>query len=289
MATSVSVLPRSSSATLALGLVAVHGHRPDLLVTELLDKPVGAALGTDEDQGAASPFIAELFDQRVHLGLMGQMDEAVLDVDGLLPLRLVHVGPRVAVVGRGQLAGRALERRREEQGLALARHLGEDPVDRGLEADVEHAVGLVEDEDRDSLQIEGAALELVLQAARRGNHDVRVGGPLGLPVEPDAAVDGRELERAGVRDRAKLVDDLLGELAGGREDECRGAARLGLDALDHRDAEGERLARPGRRLDEDVLTREDVCDAKSLHRKWLCDAALGECAQDWARHAENGE
>jgi hypothetical protein len=92
-----------------------------------------------------------------------------------------------------------------------------------------------------------------------------------------------------VRDRAELLDDLLGELAGRREDEGRGAARLGLDALDHRDAEGERLARSGRRLDEDVLTCEDVRDAKSLHRKWFFDAALGECAQDWARHAEIGE
>ena len=112
---------------------------------------------------------------------------------------------------------------------------------------------------------------------------------LACAVEADAAEDGSDLERARVRDRAELVDDLLGELAGGREDEGRGAARLGLDALDHRDAEGERLARPGRRLDEDVLTCEDVRDAKSLHREWFCDAALGECAQDWARHAEIGE
>jgi hypothetical protein len=217
------------------------------------------------------------------------VDEAVLDVDALLPLRLVDVSLRVARVGGGELAGRPLERRREEQGLAIARHLRHDPVDRRLEADVEHAVGLVEDEDRDPLQIEGASLQLILEAARCGDHDVGVGGLLGLPVDADAAEDGSNLERAGVGDRAKLVDDLLGELAGRREDEGRRAARLGVDALDHRDAEGERLARPGRRLDEDVLTCEDVRDAKSLHRKRFFDAALGECAQDWARHAEIGE
>ena len=42
-------------------------------------------------------------------------------------------------------------------------------------------------------------------------------------------------------------------------------------------------------MDEDVLTCEDVGDAKPLHRKWFFDAALGECAQDWATHAEIGE
>ena len=159
----------------------------------------------------------------------------------------------------------------------------------GLEADVEHAVGLVEDEQLDLLQVEGAAVEQVLEAAGGGDDDVGLSGLPRLRLDADPAEDGGDLQGSGLRDRAQLVDDLLGELAGGREDEGRGAARVGLDALGHRDAEGERLARPGRRLDEDVLTCEDVRDAKSLHRKWFGNAALGERAQDWARHAEIGE
>jgi hypothetical protein len=110
-----------------------------------------------------------------------------------------------------------------------------------------------------------------------------------LGLDADPAEDWGDLQSPGLRDRAQLVDDLLGELAGGSEDERRGAARVGLDPLGHGDAEGERLARPGRRLDEDVLTCEDVRDAKSLHRKRFGNTALGECAQDWARHAEIGE
>src|SRR5215203_3521602 len=103
---------------------------------------------------------------------MGQMYEAVLYLGGLLDLWLVDVALRVAGVGGGELARRALERRREEERLALARHLRHDPVDRWLEADVEHAIGLVEDEDRDPLQVEGTALQLVLEAARGRDHDV---------------------------------------------------------------------------------------------------------------------
>src|SRR5215207_1010646 len=140
---------------------------------------------------------------------MGQMYEAVLYLGGLLDLWLVDVALRVAGVGSGELARRALERRREEERLALARHLRHDSVDRGLEADVEHAVGLVEDEDRDPLQVEGAPFQLILQAARCGDDDVGIGGLLGLPVEADAAEDRRDLERAGACDRAELVDDLL--------------------------------------------------------------------------------
>ena len=86
-----------------------------------------------------------------------------------------------------------------------------------------------------------------------------------------------------------LVDDLLGQLPGGGEHEGRGAARLGADQVDHRHAEGERLARPRRRLDQHIPAFKDVCDCEPLNCERLCDAALGECAHDWARRAEIGE
>jgi hypothetical protein len=63
-------------------------------------------------------------------------------------------------------------------------------------------------------------------------------------------------------------------------DRIRVAWRGPVEAVDQRHAEGERLARPGWRLDEDVLTSEDVPDTKTLHREGLGDAALGEPAHD---------
>ena len=78
----------------------------------------------------------------------------------------------VAGVGGGDLAGRALERRREEQRLAVVRGLGDDPVDGGLEAHVEHPVGLVEDEHADLLEGDDAAVDQVLEAAGGGDEDV---------------------------------------------------------------------------------------------------------------------
>ena len=129
-------------------------------------------------------------------------------------------------VGGGELSGRALERRREEQRLALGGGLGDDPVDGGLEAHVEHPVGLVEDEDPHVLAMQGAALDQVLETARGGDDDVGAGGALGLRAEADAAVDGGD-RGAGRQHRLELVDDLARELAGRGEDERRRGATSG--------------------------------------------------------------
>ena len=153
------------------------------------------------------------------------MDEAVGDVGALLGLRRVDVAARLAGVGGGDLAGRPLQGRREEEGLAVAGRLGDDPVDRRLEAHVEHPVGLVEDEDLDLVELERAALEQVLEATGRGDQDVGALGALDLGAEADAAVDGGDAEVARRGDRLQLVDDLAGQLAGRRQDQRRRAAR----------------------------------------------------------------
>ena len=128
------------------------------------------------------------------------------------------MGAGVARVGGGDLPGRALERGREEERLALARGLGDDPVDRGAKAHVEHAVGLVEDEDLDLLQRDDAALDQVLEPAGGGDEHVGAAGGGDLRAEADAAVDGRDAQSAGLGERGELIDDLAGELAGRGQD-----------------------------------------------------------------------
>ncbi len=87
---------------------------------------------------------------------------ARLDLDALGALR--HAA--------GELADHAGERRREEQRLALLRHAREDRVELLLEAHVEHAVGLVQHQDLDAPESHAAAVQVVLEAARRGDRDV---------------------------------------------------------------------------------------------------------------------
>ena len=77
----------------------------------------------------------------------------------------------------------------------------DDPVDGGLEAHVEHAVGLVEHEHVDRRRARTARRSIrSIEPARGGDEHVRARGLLGLVVDADAAVDGRD--RAG-RGRAR--------------------------------------------------------------------------------------
>ena len=129
----------------------------------------------------------------------------------------------------------------------------------------------------------------VLQAAGRGDQDVRPAGGARLLLEAGAAVDGRDGERAGVGQRADLLDDLEGELARGGQDERGLLGTVGLHAVDQGGAEGQGLARAGGGLHEDVAAREHVGDREGLDGERRRGAARGEGVDDDARDAEVGE
>ena len=202
--------------------------------------------------------------------------------------RLLGVAPGLVGVGGGELAGRALQGGREEQRLAIVRGLGDDPADRRLEAHVEHAVGLVEDEHLDVVERDRVAAEQVLEPAGGGDDDVGAAGGVALRAEADAAVDGGDAEAAGAGDRVELVDDLAGELAGRRQDQRREAV-AGLDRVDGRDPEGERLARAGRGLDQQVVAVERVADDHLLDGEGCGDVPRCERAHHRFRDAEIGK
>ena len=72
----------------------------------------------------------------------------------------------------------------------FAGHAAQDAVDLRLEAHVEHPVGLVEDEDADVGERDGAPLQQVVQPAGRRDEDVRAARLLDLRRDRRAAVDG---------------------------------------------------------------------------------------------------
>ena len=63
----------------------------------------------------------------------------------------------------GDPADGAVERRREEHRLPVLRQEANDPVDLRLEPHVEHPVGLVENEDPHTVELDQPALDEVLQ------------------------------------------------------------------------------------------------------------------------------
>ena len=165
----------------------------------------------------------------------------------------------------------------------------DDPVDLGLEAHVEHPVGLVEDEDPDVLERDQALLDEVVEPAGGGDDDVRAAQALHLRLDRGAAVGGCRTDALRLAEQYELLGHLERELAGGGEHE-RGRGRLvGRDELDDRQREGERLPGARRRLAEDVAALERDRDDEGLDTKRLGNAAGGERLLDLRAHAERAK
>ena len=147
-------------------------------------------------------------------------------------------------------------RRREEQRLPARRQQLADLLDVGNEAHVEHAVGLVDDEDLDAHQHDAAALEMIEQAAGRGDQHVDAAVELlDLIVHRHAADQQRHVELVVDAVLLEALRHLGGEFARRRQDQRARHARpgaAGLEPGDHRQHEGGGLAGAGLGDAEDV-------------------------------------
>ena len=138
------------------------------------------------------------------------------------------------------------------------------------EAHVEHAVGFVDDELLDAVEQELAALEVIEQAAGRGDENVDAAGELRvLFVERHAADHQRDVELLACAVFFEALLYLCGELARGLQDERARHARPGAAILqpgDHRQCEGGGLAGAGLGDAEHVAARQHVRDRLFLDR-----------------------
>ena len=101
-----------------------------------------------------------------------------------------------------------------------------------------------------------------------------------------AAVGDADADALRRGERRELVGDLERELAGRHEHERGRRLPVGRRALDERQAEGERLARSGRRLRQHVEAGERVREDERLDTERLDDAAGRERLLDGRAHAE---
>ena len=115
----------------------------------------------------------------------------------------------------------------EEERLAVFRATGDDAADVWHEAHVEHAVDLVEDEDFDVVEFDGALLHVVEQAAGGSDEDIDPFlEPVALSAVADAAVDEETAEAGVAAVFFELFFDLGGEFADRFEDETADSARF---------------------------------------------------------------
>ena len=154
--------------------------------------------------------------------------------------------------------------------LAGERHQLADALDVGDETHVEHAIGLVDDEELDAAEQKPAALVMVEQAARRRDQHIDAAHQLGiLVVERHAADDQRDVELivvGAVFDEAFF--DLRRKLAGRLEDQRARHARsrpTGFQHGQHRQHEGRGLAGAGLGDAQHVAPGEHVGDGLILN------------------------
>ena len=271
----------------------MDGRRTDAGLLKTAAAGVGAVLGAHEHDGALRPLFFEERGQERVLGLDRDGQNKLVDRIGgargrgdLNARRVVH---QVGHLAHGLL----VERGREEERLALLGGLAHDLAHGRQKAHVEHAVGLVKHEHAHLVEMAGALLDQIHQAARRGHEDVAAALERALlGVVAHAAHNGHGNMARYLRDFTRDLVDLLGELARGGDDQHERAATVAgggartaavaatgalfarhglgrrhvLEAVHGREQEGGRLA--GSRLGggEQVVAREHLGDGMGLHR-----------------------
>ena len=127
----------------------------------------------------------------------------------------------------GEAFDRRGDRGAQQQRLPLLRAAAEDFFDVGPEADVEHAVGFVEHDDFELVELQRAAADVVEHAARRADDDVGAAFELvDLAADRLAAVERHAGHPPAVGELFEFVAHLHGELARRHQHRARGVGRL---------------------------------------------------------------
>ncbi len=210
----------------------VSGERADAeaVPLEVRDESLGEALRVHEEHRALDALASQEVEQERDLLALRDVVEHLRDAVGGDLLGPDLDLPRVVHVLVRQLHHAKRERGREEHRVPAAgrRAAAEDAPQVLDEAEVEQAVRLVDDERLDLAERRRALLLVVEEAPRRSDEEVAAGAELvALAAVVDAAEDGHDAHLQEVPERARILLDLHGQLARGRDDErARVAGRL---------------------------------------------------------------
>ena len=187
------------------------------------------------------------------------------------------------------------ERGREQQGLALPGQRSEHGIQFAREAEVEHAVGLVEHQRPHLAELERVLAMEVEQAAGRGDQDIdALAQGHHLRIDADPAVGGQRAQRQVLAVAAEAGMHLLGEFARRHQNEDPRAVggdrrRFAGQALQQRQREAGGLAGAGLRRRHQVAPGEDGRDGLRLYRGGCLVAQGFQGAQQTFAQSERGE
>jgi hypothetical protein len=261
----------------ALVHVAMHAlDAVDFLAQPLIDF-FGAAFGAAEDDCLARFFAGEQAEQQVELSLRVDGEIKLLDrFDGDVFRREVdRLG--VAHVALGQLGDRRRDGGAEEERLSIGGAALEDSFDIGAEADVEHAIGFVEDDERQPREIDGTAGEVVEDAAGRADDDVDAAAKFfNLLTDGFATVDGDAMDAAALGELDDFVLHLDGQFPRGHHHQRLRVVTVFFEAklFENGDREGGGFSRAGAGLANDVDFFERKGDEAGLDRRGVLVSGL---------------
>jgi hypothetical protein len=157
---------------------------------------------------------------------------------------------------------------------------------------IEHAVGLVEHQDRDAGQIHRTLLGEVEQSPRRRDKNVAAASKSGdLRVDVHAAEHLHHAQRHVLAVIAGALGDLGGELAGRRQHQCSRSSGGGARAQPLQDGEHETrgLAGAGLRARQYVAPREHRGYRLKLDRGGNVVAFVGHGTEQFGHEPEIGK
>ena len=201
---------------LRLGAVGVDGRALDAVTLQVAAHAVGAVFGPGEDEHSVELLLLEEPDEQVGLLAFGHRVDGLADAFDRGRRRSDFHADRIVQDRSGDPHDVARQGGGEEHVLPFLRYQAHDAPHVGPEAHVEHAVGLVENQDLHVRQVHVAALLQVEQTAGGGDQKVDAAPQFPeLGIVAHASVDrGHTLagvSGAGDRD----LFDLAGEFPGG--------------------------------------------------------------------------
>ncbi|MNS65227.1 hypothetical protein D3C72_983820 [compost metagenome] len=278
------------AGALRLGQIAVQVGGLEAFLVDAVGELLGLRLGVAEHDRQVRLLGVQDVDQGVEAVLAEDLVGHVLDGrrGGQAAADGERVGVAQGLLGEDAHLGR--HGRGEQQGLTVLVDGVQDLVQLVGEAHVEHLVGLVQHQRAALGQVDRAAVDVVAQAAGGRHHQARaaVQGAVLVTVRA-AAVQGGDLHAEGARQARQGARDLQGQLAGRQHDQRLDGARGALDALQDRQAEGQRLAGAGARLDQQVTAGEHQREGLLLNGGGVDETLRSKTVQELLAELPLGE
>ena len=236
------------------GRLAVQRERVEALRVQHVEQVAALLLRVAERDRAHRPVVVQQLAHRVQPLVFRHFVEALADLAVVVALFELDF-LRVAQELLAQLRDAVRIGRGEQQRLARGRAHPRDLGDVVEEAHVEHPVGFVEHQRVQRVELQVAAIEVIHDAARRADHDMRaVLEALRLRAHRRAAAQRQHLHVLfGAREAAHFLRDLVGEFPRRAQDHRLHVEAARVEARQQRERERGGLAAARLRLRDQVL------------------------------------